>query len=52
VQAVVIANAGKAVIEATAVQDLVYDLGDDGPQVAVTGLKARLVDGEKGVKMP
>ena len=36
----------------TAVEELVYDLGDDGSQVAVTGLKARLVGGEKGVKMP
>jgi hypothetical protein len=38
--------------EVTAVEELVYDLGDDGPQVAVTGLKARLIGGKKGVKMP
>jgi predicted DNA-binding transcriptional regulator YafY len=37
--------------EVTAVEELVYDLGDDGPQVAVTGLKARLIGGKKGVKM-
>ena len=50
--AVVAAHAGEALCEVTAVEELVYDLGDDGPQVAVTELKARLVGGEKGVKMP
>jgi hypothetical protein len=42
----------EAVCEVTAVQELVRDLGDDGSQVAVMVLKVRLVDGEKGVKMP
>jgi hypothetical protein len=40
---VVAADAGEAVFQVPAVQELVHHLGDDGPQVAVAGLVAFLV---------
>jgi hypothetical protein len=50
--AVIAADAGEAVFQVPAVQELVHHLGDDGPQVAVAGLVAFLVDRLKAVEMP
>lgn len=50
--AVVATDTAKPLCEVAAVQEPVHDLGDDGSRVAVTGLKARLIGGKKGVKMP
>ena len=44
--------AGKAPLQIAAVHELVHHLGDDGPEVAVAGLVAFLVDRLKAVEMP
>jgi len=51
VLAVFTPNAGEAAFEITAVEELVDDLRDNGPQEAVAGLVALLVAGEERVEM-
>jgi len=51
-RAMVTADAGEAVFEVAAVQELVHHLGNNRAQKAVAGLEIPLVPVEKGGEMP
>ena len=48
----VAADAGEAVFQVAAVQELAHHLGDDRAQEAVAGLETLFVGGKKGVEVP